>query len=606
MSQEKKSDLPDFPSDSLQRRSIASSVKNQSPHPESEAVHCRREKLLEGKTTQGDHPSEQIQPHCRVTAVTPSLQRNYNHVQITDPASSLQQNEPHSQTIEAIPLPHRHTPNQIEETTPTLQKNDFEDHDTLVDGPGYVAAVAAENGSKTGISDDTHLSSPGQPGDVNTVVLAETTLDQPRTISRQDRSTMAIARVQVAIRALGEEREALLGMRVKVQETRNSARQKRSALADLNAQILEDIQRKAALRPSNNSVPSPELWVKLQESLEELQVSEAELSGTEDLLNRKEWELKEAELAVYQSSDFEGVDASAADSTSFVEELIAETASDGTLSVQPARTPLEKQYLSRKGDAEMIAEELDELRAYRAHLVDEDRARQALGMSLNAEAQRFLENFDVRHNQLQQDLFYTEEDIFRLQTMLSNTQDDALYTANHFDLSQADDSLLTDCRDAPDPLLLNKEVPSPGFSNLPSDISQNSLSTVDYINEWLLHRLRRSPLEILLFRSELQGVHLDSEQLKDLVLKTWPRDDMSKVYSEARRRSRRSFSYNARSHRPNLSIEVARSDSGIYHVSRFGHASPRGYQMTSRNRSSVTLALLNNRTLYGPSTASSV
>jgi hypothetical protein len=621
--QEKESDPQDFPSNSQEKENLPSE-QNDSQVSVAEAVPSSEQNDSQSKIIQAVPPTKQLHSQSQDTEAIPSLRQNDSQNQITEAILSLEQNDSPSQNTGATPsLEQNDSPSQHTEATPSLGQNDSESQNTeatpspqqtnspsqitLVAREGDIEAFAADHDLIPGISDEGRLSITSQPEEFNTILPDETIIDHHLTVSRNDWGAMALARVQAAIWRLSEKREALLGMRVKVQESRNSARRKRLALADLNAQILQDVQKRTALGFSDASTPSSELLLKLQEALEELQVSEAELNATEDLLNRKEWELKEAEVVVYQSRDFERANPLAADSSSYIEEEIVETASDSTLGGQPARSPLEKQYLSRKGDADMLSEELDGLRAQRAYLVEEERSRQAMGMSLDAESQRFLENFNVRHDQLQQDLFYAQEDIFRLQTMLSNAQDDALYTAGHFDLSQIDDGLLSDDGVIPDPLLLNIEAPSPGFSNVALDFDQSNLSTVDYINEWLLHRLRRSPLEILLFKSELQNMHLDSEQLKDLVLEWWPRDDTSKIYSEARRRSRRNFSYNARSRRPNLSTQAARSDSVIHYVNRLGHRSQRGALLTPRNRSSVTLdRLINNLTLHRPSTASSV
>src|SRR5205823_12828497 len=130
------------------------------------------------------------------------------------------------------------------------------------------------------------------PQTSSALVSDQTTIDHPLTHSQDDWGAMALARIQTKIRQLSEKRQGLLGMRVKAQEARNSIRLKRSALTELNARILQDIQRTAALGSSDGPTPSPELVLDLQEVLDDLQVGEAELNATEDLLNRKEWELK--------------------------------------------------------------------------------------------------------------------------------------------------------------------------------------------------------------------------------------------------------------------------------------------------------------------------
>jgi hypothetical protein len=582
------------------------------------------------------------------------------------------------------------------------------------------------------------------PQTSSAAVPDETTIGHHVTISQNGWSAMALARVLTKIRQLGEKRQGLLGIRVKVQETRNSVRLKRSALAELNARILQDIQRSAALGITDGPTPSPELVLELQEVLDDLQVGEAELNATEDLLNRKEWELKGAEIEVYQSQDFQQAERLADDDTSFSEEEIVETASNSTVGAQPVRSPLETQYLSRKGDVQILNEQLLELRARRAHFVEEERVRQAVGKTLDPEGQDFLKDFNTQHHQLQQDLFYAEEDIFKLQSMLDGERD-IRYTASHFDPLPSDSDPLDDgallgevtplsedgslsmdgslgedgslCEDdslgedgslggygslgedgnrgedgslsedgplnhgaslsnntsttndippsediplrndaspthvaslsidvplsnggiTTDPLLLNMYAPSPSFSTVMQDPGQDKVSIVSYVNAWLLHRLRRSSLEILVFKSYLRDMHLNGEQLRDLVLEWWPRDATGLSYSGNERRSQRTFSCNAMSGPSNTSTQSAqsdsfatgirrldqrsqhsirpsardrsstRSDSFAFIINRLSQRSQLSTQATAGSRSSPTLdSLLNNLMLHRPSTASSV
>jgi hypothetical protein len=556
----------------------------------------------------------------------PSLEQKEFESQTTDDASSSEQTGSQSQKKGVVPSEQEDSQIHMTDAVHSSKQDESRKQTVLADEGDTGGSAAGSEPLPNTINEDlVSISSQRQETSAHSL-----------TISQNDRGSMALARLQLSLRGLSDKREALLGMRVKVQEDRKSVRHKRSALAELNARVLQDIQKGVALEFQTSPAPPPELLVKLQEALEDLQVSETEFDATEDLLNRKEWELKEAEVDVYQSSIFEQAESAAGDGTPFIVEEFADTASNSTVGAQPGRSPLEKQYLSLKGDAQILNEELDQLRAERAYLVEEDRARRAMGRSLDPESQKFLEDFDVRHNQLQQDLFYVQEDIFRLQTTISN-QSDFLYTASHFDSVQSDDvplsvdvplsedlplsdnasasnvapfsdkAPLADHGTISDPLLLNVDESSPRFSTVSLDLDERSLSTVSYINEWLLHRLRRSSLEILRFKSYLRDMQVDAEQLKTLVLEWWPNDETPIIYSEARRRSRRSFSFNARSGQPNISTQTRRSDSVIFKHHRLAQRSQRGAQLTSRDRSSATLdCLINSLTLHRPSTASSL
>jgi hypothetical protein len=591
----------------------------QSDHQNKEKIPSSEHYNSQGPMTQ-DLPSfGQKESEQQATATLPPEQRNAQS-QTTGPLLHPVQKYSQLQMTEAVSLP---------------KQNEAQECTALADEENHTRESAAGSGllPNTVNEDAPSISSKAQ--ETSAYIPGETTSDHSVTISRNDRSSVAVARVQLAVRGICEKREALLGMRVKVQEDRKSIRYKRSALAELNARVLQHIQKTVALEFPTSPAPPPELLIKLQEGLEDLQVSEAEFDATEDLLNRKEWELKEAEKEVYQSPFFEQADVPTGDSTAFIGEELADTASDSTVGAEPVRSPLEKQYLSLKGDAQILNEELHQLRAERAYLVEEDRARQAMGRSLDPESRKFLEDFDARHNQLKQDLFYVQEDMFRLQNAISN-QSDFLYTASHFDSVQSDDVPLSvdallggdlpssngasPCVVAPTgdktplvdpgttshPLLLNSDAPSPRFSTVSLDLDERRLSTVSYINEWLLHRLRRSPLEILRFKSYLRDMHIDADQLKTLVLEWWPNDEMPVIYSEARRRSRISISFTAPSGQRNVSTQTRRSDSVIVNHRRLGQRSQRGALLASRDRSSATLdCLVNNLTLHRPSPAAS-
>lgn len=689
--QEEDSDSQDFLSDNKNKENIASS----------EPTDCRR----------------------HVAGASPPSEKSESQDQITEAIPSSKQNDYKSQTTDAVPSSDQYD-------SPSQAPFVDEERDTGVfAGEGYPGPIDS-NEVKTPIARPPQTSS--------AIVPDETTIDHHVIVSQNGWSAMALARVLTKIRQLGEKRQGLLGMRVKVQEARNSIRLKRSALAELNARILQDIQRSAALGISDGPTPSPELVLELQEVLDDLQVGEAELSATEDLLNRREWELKEAEIEVYQSQDFQQAERLADDNTSFSEEEIVETASNSTVSAQPVRSPLETQYLSRKGDAQILNEQLLELRAWRAHFVEEERVRRAVGKMLDPEGQDFLKDFDTQHRQLQQDLFYAEEDIFKLQSMLDGERD-IRYTASHFDPLPSDGDPLDDdallgevgplsedgalsvdgslyedgslggdgslgedgtpgeegalgeddalSEDGPlnhgaslsnntsttndispskgiplrndaspnnvaplsidvplsndgipaDPLLLNKYAPSPRFSIITQDPGQDKVSIVSYVNAWLLHRLRRSSLEILVFKSYLRDMHLNGEQLRDLVLEWWPRDATGLSHSENERRSQRTFSCNAASGPSTISTQSAqsdsfaagirrldqrsqhgiqpsahdrssaRSDSFTFIINRLSQRSQLSAQATAGNRSSPTLdSLLNNLMLHRPSTASSM
>ena len=77
-----------------------------------------------------------------------------------------------------------------------------------------------------------------------------------------------------------------------------------------------------------------------------------------------------------------------------------------------------------------------------------------------------------------------------------------------------------------DPLLFRDDDVSPTFP-AGQENDKGPISTVTYINEWLLNQLRRSSLEVWRFKlaKELEGLRFDESRLRDLVIQWWPKDE---------------------------------------------------------------------------------
>jgi hypothetical protein len=73
---------------------------------------------------------------------------------------------------------------------------------------------------------------------------------------------------------------------------------------------------------------------------------------------------------------------------------------------------------------------------------------------------------------------------------------------------------------------------------------QEPISTVTFVNEWLLNRLRRSSMEVWRFKSaeELQALDLDGAQVRDLVIQWWSKDDKAGDFLSKQRAGANSLS----------------------------------------------------------------
>jgi hypothetical protein len=312
--------------------------------------------------------------------------------------------------------------------------------------------------------------------------------------------------------------------------------------------------------------PLHEEFERLQEARDSLQPLQDDYDRLEDEVNREEHDLGELESRLYP------LDVSAQNSSLDGEEQLAildgriEYA-ESSLSAHsgPADTSSKvNRYLSRKGDVHLLRERLDELRMERAQIVEEEYVRAQIGRALDDYSRGFLLNFDSRHDELQRELADAEEDVARLKTALIDNEDfinspDQFYgtqpeisdedtpaTTRRNSLDQTSEVLNSadSTLDAQEPLLLSgAEVPSPVFSERATEGSKNVVSKATYINQWLLHRLRRSLHEVRRFKStlELQNLNLDQTQIKEMALELWFHDNSAETFTMNRKKAAESL-----------------------------------------------------------------
>jgi hypothetical protein len=379
-----------------------------------------------------------------------------------------------------------------------------------------------------------------------------------------------------------DKRMAILGTRLRVRESRNALRTRREILTDMNAQFSQDLRRLAASSANAELKALLSQNEGIQTYREELQLKESEYNIFEDELTRMEWDMKEDEIKVYEQLSKINDNLPADDIGHHSDGGIGYVAasSSSTASALSRVSPLEQRWLSRIGDRNLLLEELQELRGERAAWVEEERIRSRVGTGLDEEAQHFLDTFDSRHESLKQDLVQVEADLAQLQEDLSG-QADVFYSSTQFDEDgeSLDQSLMesslgiasTDDSEpaSKDPLFLGEDA-HPVFSKADLDPTQTSISTVSYINEWLLHILRRSAIEVRRFKTteELRPLHLDREQLARLVLEWWSKDATVNVFRLARNHTARSVSAASKASEQDPTTRAARSDSIIFSVDR--------------------------------------
>jgi hypothetical protein len=357
---------------------------------------------------------------------------------------------------------------------------------------------------------------------------------------------------------LSEMRLAVVRRRHEAQEARSGLRQAREALDALDARFIQEVRVLCANRRSEEFANLFELTEAMQNQRDKFYPMEDDYNKLEDHLDLEEFELHEAESRLYERLGSPRTSIVAADDRASLwreEDLQPQL---GNLSLE-TEEPAYTDYLSRIGDANIVKERILELQRERMHLVEEERVRARVGRSLDEEALQFLESFDIRHQELQDQYAAIQEDLAMMREglplsiplpfattqfadesysfgtgMIRQLMDASpVITASDLNTSTPT-SMPPSPRDAiaaaqlprADPLLLPDNDISPTFTFGDSS-ERDPISTVTYVNEWLLNRLRRSSMEVWRFKSaeELQALNLDGAAVRDLVMQWWSKDE---------------------------------------------------------------------------------
>jgi hypothetical protein len=362
---------------------------------------------------------------------------------------------------------------------------------------------------------------------------------------------------------LSEMRMGVVGTRVRAEEARTGLRGEREAMSDVDARFLQQLRSVFARTPNAELLELLRLGEEVQESRDRFYPMEDDYNKLEDRLDLEEYELHEAESRLYDQLDSshlssvkeEDLVAIDLESTSQEQATKAELETSRPESHEPAYT----EYLSRVGDAHLVLEQLQDLRRERAHLVEEERVRARYGLRLDEDSINFLESFDSVHQRLQDQYAAIHDSLATMRQNLGMDNPLSFATTQFADessptgtrviqllraappvlvTSDLDGSAASSPHPAPangtnepplprtDSLLLRDDDVSPMFP-AGNDNDRGPISTVTYINEWLLNQLRRSSLEVWRFKlaEELEGLRLDESQLRDLVIQWWPKDE---------------------------------------------------------------------------------
>ncbi|OAP64082.1 hypothetical protein AYL99_00054 [Fonsecaea erecta] len=214
-------------------------------------------------------------------------------------------------------------------------------------------------------------------------------------------------------------------------------------------------------------------------------------------------------------------------------------------------SPEDIRYLSMIGDREMILEQLCDLRGEQRELLEEQKSRAHFGLSLDEDSLRFLSSFEPHEEALLDELEYADLGVEALKQLMSD--DEALAVSNETSGREPDEDegaikylereILLRQPISPSP---RKEMQSRFYKEMlhrkirlidhlrgpdmtPADPS-------DFINAWLLHRLRFLPRLLGEYTSltETHYEEVDDEDLEHVFLEKWFNDSSAADFAKHR------------------------------------------------------------------------
>lgn len=208
----------------------------------------------------------------------------------------------------------------------------------------------------------------------------------------------------------------------------------------------------------------------------------------------------------------------------------SDPSSDYTSAGEREISPGEAEYLSLVGDARMLRERLALLEGEYLALIDQRELRERMGMSLDTEALAFLDRYEEEKAQIESELDLA---LRRIQAHREHNKDP---TPTILD-SQWQEALKAYLPEPPkdqpprDLLCISELADRSPFFHSPRSVSMNKAA---FINNWLLHRLRHSRMEILRFKSRPELIDLaqqgwDGDAISQMALTLWFHDETAQM-----------------------------------------------------------------------------
>ena len=299
-------------------------------------------------------------------------------------------------------------------------------------------------------------------------------------------------------RQLAEMRMRSIQIRVATEELGTKLQRKRLEATDIDARLVQAINKLFVTNASDELQALKVLHESSKHAWAELRPLEESREQAEDELNQLDFKRNSVEEKYYAGLQFESnfADAPEESLSSSDADHVQYSESDESAIEYP---PPVVDYLSTKGDADLIKEQITNLRTWRARLVDQNQARAELGVPLDDASVDFLASFDKEHAQLLARLETVEEEADRLKTAAveanfmdlgdsppASIHDDRLETEEILS-AQSVESYQRTQRLAVEPMLASVTVESPSDDH-PTNPARTATSALNRANEAMVSR----------------------------------------------------------------------------------------------------------------------
>lgn len=328
-------------------------------------------------------------------------------------------------------------------------------------------------------------------------------------------------------------REQVIMNRLDLRERRVEMRQQHGLVRSLEAQILRHWQDNERF---NDRGAIQGLHGELCAALELLGPMEEDYDEKEDGLDTLEFDLEAKERRFFrQYVQYDASGSSASPSTQRSSMSMLSEEADTTLAGHEDFLSPQYQYYSRVGDAKIVRERLMELEAQKDQYLDIERERDALSIPLYQENIDFLSHYDSEYAEHLEELERIEKDIhdLGLETGLFGPYDMTITVPapaaaiQEFPEISAERRQRSPFTDPEQPSRSGPSTPEPLRRKSEADtghIPNDSQSSRERINRWILERLKNSPLEEARHRAILNDPKLTREEWWSLVLEFWQQD----------------------------------------------------------------------------------